>query len=86
VPTRTYNRPCLTDIPRVAYNRDWEPGNVLDCMFLLEESREERDRLKDTFRLIEVALHSTEAELHSTKAKLLTAEAKLDALTLVILS
>ncbi|KAJ7200889.1 hypothetical protein GGX14DRAFT_400491 [Mycena pura] len=62
----------------IAY-RDWEPmGNVLDYMFLLEESREERDRLKDTFRLTEDALHSTEAELHSTKAKLLTAETKLD--------
>ncbi|KAJ7223202.1 hypothetical protein GGX14DRAFT_557779 [Mycena pura] len=71
--------------PLVSY-RDWEPmGNVLDYMFLLEESREERDRLKDTFRLTEDALHSTEAELHSTKAKLLTAETKLEALAKEIL-
>ncbi|KAJ7198731.1 hypothetical protein GGX14DRAFT_573172 [Mycena pura] len=69
----------------IAYNyRDCELDNVLDYMFLFEVSQEERDRLKDTFRLTEDALHSTEAELHSTKDKLLTAEAKLDALTKIL--
>src|ERR1700761_23182 len=59
-------------------SRDWEPNNVVECLLLLEEGREERDQLKDTLRLIEDALHAKEAEVRSTEAKLLTTEAKLD--------